>query len=174
MMKHTLDGRKQKMRPMNILFGATIFFLTVTGFAQMPIFKRYYIADIPGLGWLAQYYITHYMHYLFAILLLALGTYLIVEYLAGRGNKGKPGVAVVLKTTILMVVALSGLLLVIRNLAANPFSSGTIVLLNLVHLGGVMLLLGGAFIGLLLKRRKNRVAERAIFPRKLSRRGQEQ
>jgi hypothetical protein len=73
-----------------------------------------------------------------------------------------------------MVVALSGLLLVIRNLAANPFSSGTIVLLNLVHLGGVMLLLGGAFIGLLLKRRKNRVAERAIFPRKLSRRGQEQ
>ena len=30
----------------------TVFFLTLTGFGQMPIFKRYYIADIPGLGWL--------------------------------------------------------------------------------------------------------------------------
>ena len=28
----------------------TVFFLTLTGFGQMPIFKRYYIADIPGLG----------------------------------------------------------------------------------------------------------------------------
>lgn len=173
MMKRTLDGRKRKMRPMNGLFGATIFFLTVTGFAQMPIFKRYYIADIPGLGWLAQFYITHYMHYLFAIILLAVGTYLIMEYLVDRGKKDKPGVAAVLKATILMGVAVSGLLLVIRNLAANPFSSGTIVVLNLVHLGGVMLLLGGAFTGLFIKRRKKSVAAMAISPRKLSRGGQE-
>jgi len=30
----------------------TVIFLVLSGFGQMPIFKRYYIADIPGLGWL--------------------------------------------------------------------------------------------------------------------------
>ena len=42
---------------------AILSFLTLSGFGQMPIFKRYYIADIPGLGWLAKFYITHYIHY---------------------------------------------------------------------------------------------------------------
>ena len=40
--------------PVRYFFLATVFFLTLTGFGQMPIFKRYYIADIPGLGWLAD------------------------------------------------------------------------------------------------------------------------
>jgi hypothetical protein len=42
----------------------TIALLAITGLAQMPIFKRYYIADLPGLGWLADYYFTHYLHYI--------------------------------------------------------------------------------------------------------------
>jgi hypothetical protein len=58
-----------------------IFFLTLTGFGQMPIFKRYYIADIPGLGWLAQFFVTHYIHYLAAILFLAFAAYIVLDYL---------------------------------------------------------------------------------------------
>ena len=58
----------------------TLLFLTLTGFGQMPIFKRYYIADIPGLGWLAKFYITHFIHYLGAILILALLAYIILRY----------------------------------------------------------------------------------------------
>ena len=52
----------------------------LTGFGQMPIFKRYYIADIPGLAWLDQYYVTHTIHYLGAIALLALIAYGLVIY----------------------------------------------------------------------------------------------
>ena len=32
------------------LFAVTVFGLGLTGVAQMPIFSRYYIADIPGFG----------------------------------------------------------------------------------------------------------------------------
>jgi len=37
-------------RPLRWIYLTTTFLLVLTGFGQMPIFKRYYIADIPGLG----------------------------------------------------------------------------------------------------------------------------
>ncbi len=43
-----------------------------SGMAQMPIMKRYYIADLPGLAWSANFYVTSNLHYLSAALLLAL------------------------------------------------------------------------------------------------------
>ena len=51
-------------RTVRYFYLLTVLLLTLTGFGQMPIFKRYYIADIPGFGWLAQFYVTHYIHYL--------------------------------------------------------------------------------------------------------------
>ena len=57
------------------IFSGVMFFLVLTGFGQMPIFKRYYIADIPGLGWLAQFYVTHYLHYLGGAIILLLTGY---------------------------------------------------------------------------------------------------
>ena len=47
---HINSNRKTIVRYFYLM---TVFFLTLTGFGNMPIFKRYYIADIPGLGWLA-------------------------------------------------------------------------------------------------------------------------
>ena len=35
-------------------FTTALFFSALSGFAQMHIFKRYYIADLPGFGWLAE------------------------------------------------------------------------------------------------------------------------
>ena len=57
--------------------------MTVTGMGQMPIFKRYYIADIPGLGWLADPYTVHWVHYAGAIALVGLGAWLAIMHLAG-------------------------------------------------------------------------------------------
>ena len=33
------------------LYPFTLILMGVTGFGQMPIFKRYYLADLPGFGW---------------------------------------------------------------------------------------------------------------------------
>ncbi len=56
------------------IYATTLFFITLSGFGQMPIFKRYYIADTPGLGWLAQFYVTHIIHYISATVLIAFAT----------------------------------------------------------------------------------------------------
>ena len=59
--------------------------MAFSGFGQMPIFKRYYIADIPGMGWAADFYLTHYIHYLGAIVLLGFFSYVVTDYLiSGR------------------------------------------------------------------------------------------
>jgi hypothetical protein len=57
------DRAKTPNRAARYVYLITVLFLTLSGFGQMPIFKRYYIADIPGFGWLAQFYVTHYIHY---------------------------------------------------------------------------------------------------------------
>ena len=44
--------------------------LGLTGMGQMPIFSRYYIADIPGLGWLGDYRVTAAAHLALATALL--------------------------------------------------------------------------------------------------------
>lgn len=58
--------------------------LAVTGMAQMPIAARYGIASIPGLAWTGDFHVTHVIHYLAAALLLALGGWLAVMWLAPR------------------------------------------------------------------------------------------
>jgi len=63
--------------------------MALSGFGQMPIFKRYYIADLTGLGWLAQFYVTHYFHYAGAAALLAIGADYLTRYLvAERSRRG--------------------------------------------------------------------------------------
>ena len=41
-------------RWVKILYILTLIFMALTGFGQMPIYNRYYMSDIPGLGWLAE------------------------------------------------------------------------------------------------------------------------
>jgi hypothetical protein len=116
----------------------TIFFLTLSGFGQMPIFKRYYIADIPGLGWLAEFFITHYIHYLAAILFLAFTAYMIIDYLLSKRKFKRMTASGYVRSVLLAGILASGVFLVIRNLTGSNFSSGFIIFLNLCHLGLVM------------------------------------
>ena len=119
----------------------TVIFLVLSGFGQMPIFKRYYIADIPGLGWLAEFFITHYIHYLAAILFLALTAYAIIDYLLATRKSRQMTATGYLRSALLAGVLISGILLVIRNLAGSNFSPEFIILLDLFHLGLAMVFL---------------------------------
>ena len=61
--------------------------MAFTGFGQMPIFNRYYVSEIPGMGWAADFYLTHTIHYLGAIVLFALFAYAVTDYLlAGKSR----------------------------------------------------------------------------------------
>lgn len=125
--------------------------LTLTGFAQMPIFKRYYIADIPGLGWLAQFYVTHYLHYLFAIVFLGLGAYATVDYLLAKRKFFKISMAGVVKVGILAGLLVTGLLLAFRNLPGSRFTPGLIIFLDLAHMALVVVFIGTSTYGILTK-----------------------
>ena len=119
----------------------------------MPIFKRYYIADLPGLGWLAQFYITHYIHYLAAILLFAVVAYVVFDHLVlGRKNIQVTASGYV-RGTILAGLMVTGIFLVIRNLSGTQFSSVFIVFLDLSHLGLVMSFLMVSLYCLIFKKK---------------------
>lgn len=53
----------------------SIFVLMFTGFGQMPIYKRYYIDQIPGMGWSSNYSVTLQLHYLAAAALIFISAY---------------------------------------------------------------------------------------------------
>jgi len=123
------------------LYLLTIFFITLSGFGQMPIFKRYYIADIPGFGWLAKFYITHYIHYVCAALLLGLAAYIITGYIVSGRKTLKLSSTGYLRGALIAGLIATGILLIIRNFEGYMFSHNFIILIDLSHLALVMLFL---------------------------------
>lgn len=140
-------------RNVRYVYLMTVFFLTLTGFGQMPIFKRYYIADIPGFGWLAQFYVTHYIHYLGAILILALVSYWIIDYLILQKKSIRLTGSGYLRGTILVGILASGIFLVLRNLTGSRFAPEFIIFLDIAHLGLVLTFLIVSGYCLIRKRR---------------------
>ncbi len=139
--------------PMKVFYLALLTFMGLSGFGQMPIFKRYYIADLPGLGWLAQFYVTHYIHYLGAILLLGIAAYYAVRYLADRRRELKITLYGWLQSGIMVGIVFTGALRVIKNYAGVTMSSGLIVFLDILHLVLVMALMMIGLVGLCWRRR---------------------
>ena len=112
----------------------TLFVITLTGFAQMPIFKRYYIADIPGLGWLDEFYITHYLHYLAAAALLALVFEGAAGYLLMFRKHYRITVSGGIRGALLSGLILTGALMVVKNFSGYWFSQQAIITLDILHI----------------------------------------
>ena len=138
LMNHGQRNTRAISSPGRWFYMLTVFFLTLSGFGQMPIFKRYYIADIPGFGWLAEFFITHYIHYLAAILFLAFTAYMIIDYLLSQRKSRRMTASGDVRSALLAGILASGVFLVIRNLAESHLSSDFVIFLDLCHLGLVM------------------------------------
>ena len=151
-MNQNLANTRVISRPVRWIYLATAFILVLTGFGQMPIFKRYYIADVPGLGWLAEFFVTHYIHYLGAIVLLALAAYMIADYLMSRRNSWNMTASGYVRIALLTGILVSGALLVIRNLTGSNLTAGFIIFLDLTHLGLVMAFLFVSLYCLIFKK----------------------
>lgn len=133
------------------LYGLAIGLAIFTGMAQMPIMKRYYIADIPGLAWTADYFTTSYLHYLAAALLLAILAWRLG--LAARENRlaWSWGPRRAWGWTLLGLLVLTGAAKAARN--AGVFISPTLmVVLDLSHLGAAMAFMFTG-LGVLFRRR---------------------
>jgi len=53
----------------------SIFILIFTGFGQMPVYKRYFVDQLPGLAWSSNYSVTLQLHYWAAIILIFISVY---------------------------------------------------------------------------------------------------
>ncbi|WP_300461579.1 hypothetical protein [Desulfobacula sp.] len=135
------------------IYAVTLFFIAVSGFGQMPVFKRYYIADIPGLGWLAQFYVTHIIHYTAAIVLIALVTYVLLDFLFNGPGLKRITRSGYFKIGILAGLCVSGVLMVVKNLPNSYFDHTVIIVLDLVHLALCMILLGTSLYTLIRKKK---------------------
>lgn len=141
-------GKTQKY-----IYAITLLFITLSGFGQMPVFKRYYIADIPGLGWLAQFYVTHLIHYISASVLIALAVYSLLDFIFNKSGMNKITGSGYLKIVLLAGLIVSGGLMVFKNLPGVYYGHTTIIVLDLVHLSLCMMLLCVSFYTLIRKKK---------------------
>ena len=129
-----------------------LFAMGLTGFAQMPIFKRYYIADIPGLAWLADFYATHYLHYIGAIGFFAFIVYVAVTYWGMLRRQFQLTGAAYIRITILVLILITGIFRVLKNLPDVVFSPGFTMAIDISHLIFMMLLMIFGILFLILKK----------------------
>jgi hypothetical protein len=135
------------------LYLCLLFMMGLTGFAQMPIFKRYYIADIPGLAWLADFYATHYLHYIGAIILLGFFTYAGVVYFGMIRKQFLLTRAAYVRVAILLLIVATGIFRVLKNLPEVVFPPTFTMVIDISHLIFMMLLMVVGILFMMAKKR---------------------
>jgi len=108
--------------------------LALTGMGQMPIFSRYSIAALPGLGWLGNFRITAALHLALAAVFLFVLTAMAVAWLGTRARPRLP-LSSGVRAGLLAGVAVTGLLRVLQNGTLPLFGAGTVRYLDWSHLG---------------------------------------
>jgi hypothetical protein len=137
---------RETNRGLRWVYGFTFIVMAFTGMGQMPIFKRYYISDIPGMGWSADFFLTHYIHYLGAIFLGGLIAYILADFLfAGRRVLRLTPRAYV-QGLFLAGIVVTGAFRVLKNLPDIVFSPGVTMMIDISHLVFMLLYVTTALI----------------------------
>jgi hypothetical protein len=130
---------------------ALMIIMAFTGFGQMPLYDRYYVSAIPGLGWSADFYLTHAIHYIGAALLLALIGYTVLNFLLSEKRTLRLTASAYLRIFFLGGLVLTGILRVLKNDPDLFFSPGLVLFADLAHLGFMFAYLIAALIFILMK-----------------------
>ncbi len=123
-----------------------------TGFGQMPIFKRYYISDIPGMAWSADFYATHFLHYLGATVLLGLFAYFILDYILTGRKQFRLTPSAYLRIILMAGIVATGILRVFKNMPDVLFSPAFTAFIDISHLSFAVVYLFTALVLALMKR----------------------
>lgn len=128
------------------LYLLTIFGVLFTGFGNMPLYKRYYIADLPGLGWTGNFYTNLYVHMICGAVLLAISIYFALSYLFTQKQSAKLTKTGIIRAVILALALMSGILMAVKNLPTIHFSFQMGMAFNFLHMGMAMFFLIMALI----------------------------
>lgn len=139
-------------RPARWLYGLATGLLVFSGMAQLPMMKRYYLADLPGMAWSEDFYITSNLHYLAAALLLALLAWRLALKARRAGGSWSWGPRGAWGWTLLALLMATGAGKVARN-AGVYIAPDLFMALGLIHLGAAMAFMFTG-LGSLIKGRK--------------------
>lgn len=126
--------------------------LAFTGFMQMPLARRYYLTDVPGMAWTGDFFLVHKLHYGFAIVLLFLVGMVMIHWLMEWKDQLALTPLGMARVVILGGLIVSGGLRVYRNLPGVTMHPDLVMLVEWVHFGLVMVLGGVALAALIRKR----------------------
>jgi len=99
------------------LYGAAVVIALFTGFGNMPLWGRYYIADIPGLGWSGNFYVNLQFHLFVGAVLLSLAVYFLILHVYSKQDGVRMSRSGRVRAVLLVLALLSGLVLAGRNLS---------------------------------------------------------
>lgn len=156
-----------------ILMTISLVALYFTGLGQLPIYQRYYVTEIPGFAWSSQFYVTLQLHYFFAVVLIFVYTYELVMRWKGSGGlfAGQTGptakgelqqpsarllsISRVFVHLNLLILIVTGMIKVIKNLPAVDLAYGLLLSTTLLHNLATVLLLVSFVVYFLARKRKN-------------------
>lgn len=122
------------------VFIASMTALSLTGMMQMPLAKRYFLTDLPGMAWTGDFFFVHKLHYVFAAILLFVVGLAAMNWLLEWRDKlcltPMGGIRVILLGGLLV----SGGLRVYRNLPGVTLDPTAILVIEWAHMGFAMLM----------------------------------
>lgn len=115
-------------------YGLSAAVLGLTGMMQMPIAKRYRIAEVPGLAWLGDFWLTHKLHYLAAVVLLFVVSYAATRWLLQWRQDWELTALGRARALVLAALVATGAVRVLKNLPGVSFSPTPVMLVDWTHL----------------------------------------
>lgn len=123
-----------------LFFKLSVAVLILSGLAQMPIFKRYYISEVPGLAWTADYQFNHILHYAAAAILLVILFKWLITYLKNRSYSTKLSLSGKIRIILFLIIVVTGFFRAFKNLPDYYFSPLATTSIIWLHLAAGLLL----------------------------------
>ena len=138
---------------LKIVYAVIAIVALFTGFGNMPLWKRYYVADVPGLGWSGDFFINVNVHILAGSILLAIGIYAIIVYIVKKTHYHlKLTLSGKIRGALMCLALITGILMVVKNLPGVHFSLNALMVFNFTHMGAAVLFMIMSIIALFGKR----------------------
>jgi hypothetical protein len=140
------------------LYGLAAVVALFTGFGNMPLWGRYYVADIPGLAWSGDFFINVNVHILAGSLLLGIGIYAFtVSMVEGRLRNSRMTLSGRIRLSLLTMALATGILMVVKNLPGVHFPMAMLMVFNFTHMGAAILFMVAGVVALIFRHPWRRV-----------------
>ena len=129
----------------SLLFYIFVALVLFSGFANMPLMKRYYISDIPGMAWSGNFFQNLLVHYAAGALVLAFSLYYATGYVLQRTRR-RLTPSGTMRSLVLAMALASGVAIAIKNAVGAALPLEILMPLVLFHMGMAVLFMGLSLI----------------------------